>query len=179
MATWLDRLTKRSMKAQKRDNSITSMLRQMITGSFYKVSDLRGTSSLADIRTQIDTMRALARDSQIATALAYYATDATTVNSAGQIIWATAKEDKFQQAADIVNAKLTQWSINSYARDHILELATIGNLYLPTTVMYRDAPEGQSSRHLISLDHNSIVDDSYEVVASYKIPPENVVHLWS
>lgn len=33
-------------------------------------------------------MRALANDSQVATALSYYATDATIPNSDGQIIWA-------------------------------------------------------------------------------------------
>ena len=137
---------------------------------------MKADSSLSTIKTQIDTMRALAEDSQIATALSYYATDATTLNSAGQIIWATATESKYQDIADIINTKFKEWDINRYARDHILELATVGNLYLPTTKLYRE--QGKAGKELVSLDHNSIRDDLYEVVACCKIPPENCVHLW-
>lgn len=176
MANWLDKLRNRSEKAKKRDIYYGSLLQKLVAGSFYKVSDLRGESSLATIRTQIDTMRALATDSQISTALSYYATDATTPNSSGQIIWASGLEERDEEIADIINAKFREWKVNTYARDHILELATIGNLYLPTTHMYRE--EGNNTRHLVSLDQNTIRDDTYEIVTSYKIPPENIVHLW-
>ena len=44
-----------------------SWIRGMIAGSLYRVSDIRTSSSISDIKTQIDTMRALARDSQIST----------------------------------------------------------------------------------------------------------------
>lgn len=177
MANWLDKLLHKADKYRKRDPFYGSLLKQLITGSFYKVSDLRGESSISTIRTIIDTMRALAQDSQISTALSYYATDATTPNNSGQIIWATGVEEKDQAVADIINAKFVEWNVNRYARDHILELATIGNLYLPTSNMYRE--EGATTRHLVSLDNNTIANDSFEVIASYKIPPEDVVHLWS
>ncbi len=176
MANWLDKLLGKQQKVRKRDDYYNSLLRRIVTGSFYKISDLRGETSLSTIRTQIDTMRALAQDSQISTALSYYATDATTPNTSGQIIWATGLEEKDQDAADIVNAKFKEWQINTYARDHILELATMGNLYLPSSNMYRE--ETGTTRHLVSLDNNTIPNDSYEIVTSYKIPPENVVHLW-
>jgi len=176
MATWLDRLLNRSRTAQKEQFPHSTILRKLVTGSFYRVSSLKGASDVTEMRTQIDTMRALAQDSQIATALSYYATDATTTNSAGQIIWATAIEESYQEVADIVNTKFKEWDINKYARDHILELATIGNLYLPTTKLYRD--EGKlSQRQLVSLDNNTIRDDLYEVVASTKLPPEETLHL--
>ena len=123
-------------------------------------------------------MRALAQDSQIATALSYYATDATTLNSSGQIIWATAIEPGYQEIADIVNTKFTEWKINTYARDHILELATIGNLYLPTTKLYREQGEHVQGKQLISLDSNTVRNDLYEVITSTKISPEDIVHLW-
>ena len=177
MASWLDRLTGRNRQNIK-EKRITTLLRSIVAGSFYKISDLRTDSSLADIQTQIDTMRALARDSQIATALSYYATDATTVNSSGDIIWATPIDPSYEEVAQIINTKFKQWSLNTYVRDHILELATIGNLYLPTTDMYRVDGEGRSKKALYSLDHNSIVDESYEIVPSYKIPPEDIIHLW-
>ena len=177
MANWLDKLRGRSEKVKKRDDYYSSIIKKLVAGSFYKVSDLRGQSSLATIRTQIDTMRALATDSQIATALSYYATDATTPNTSGQILWATGLEERDAEIADIVNAKLREWKINTYARDHILELATIGNLYLPSSNIYRE--EGNNTRHLVSLDNNTIVNDSYEIIPSYKIPPEDIVHLWS
>ena len=65
MAKWFDKLVGKNAPKKKK----TSFLRGIVSGSFYKVSDLRGDTALSDIRTQIDTMRALARDSQISTAL--------------------------------------------------------------------------------------------------------------
>lgn len=52
------------------------------------MSDIRRNSAIDDIKSRIVAMRALANDSQVATALSYYATDATIPNSDGQIIWA-------------------------------------------------------------------------------------------
>lgn len=173
MAKWFDKLVGKNAPKKK----ITSYLRQIVSGSFYKVSDLRGDTDLSDIRTQIDTMRALARDSQISTALSYYATDATTPNSNGDVIWATATDKKYKEVADIINTLLKKWNVNAYARDHILELATIGNLYIPTTDMYRE-DAGSMNKEKIALDNNTIKDEGYEIIPSYSIPPENVVHLW-
>ncbi len=176
MASWLDWLRRRAKTAQKETNPYNSILRKIVTGSFYKVTSIKGTSTLSTIQSIVDTMRALAQDSQIATALSYYATDATTVNSAGQIIWATAPDPKCQEVADICNAKFKEWDINKYARDHIIELATIGNLYLPTTMMYRK--EGRGGRELVSLDGNTIRNDSYEVIPACKVDPKTCLHLW-
>ena len=153
-----------------------SWIRSMIAGSLYRVSDIRTSSSISDIKTQIDTMRALARDSQISTALSYYATDATTVNTAGQIIWATS-DDQHKEVADIINKLFKRWDINSYARDHILELATIGNLYIPTTRMYRDNLREPSTKS-VALDNNTIPDPEFDIIPSYQIPPEDIIHIF-
>lgn len=158
-------------------NSGSSWLRSIVSGSLYRVSDIRGISSFSDIKTQIDTMRALANDSQINTALNYYATDATTTNSSGQIIWATPSEPKYAEVAKIVNELFKRWDVISYARDHILELATIGNLYMPTSYLYKDE-SSQFSRQNIVLDNNTIPEDDYDIIPSYKIPPDTIVHLW-
>jgi len=176
MAWILDKILRRSKAAQKELNPNQSFLRQILAGTFYRISSMKGDTSLQSIKTQIDTMRALAQDSQIATALSYYATDATTPNSAGRIIWATAIDENSQEAADIVNTKFKAWDVDRYARDHILEIATIGNLYLPTTKMYRTA--GNGGRERVSLDGNTIRDDSYEVIPNCKIDPATCLHLW-
>ena len=131
---WFNRLVPN--RSRLLDSS--SWLRSIATGSIYRISDIRGDSSLSDIKNQIDTMRALAKDSQISTALSYYATDATTYNTGGNIIWATSVDESSKDVADIINALFQRWDVNSYARDHILELATIGNLYIPTTYMYKE-----------------------------------------
>lgn len=173
---WFDRLiTSRRRRSNLPDGS--SWLRYLMTGSLYRVSDVRGDTSLADIHTQIDTMRALARDSQISTALSYYATDATTTNTGGQIIWATAIDDNSQQVADIVNELFERWNVSAYARDHILELATIGNLYIPTTMLYSEMSRSTVQKGVV-LDNNTIPDPNYDIVPAYKIPPENIVHVW-
>lgn len=172
MATWFDRLFR--PKEQK-----ISRLRSTVAvgGSIYRISDLRTNSDIEDIRTQILVMRALARDSQISTALSYYATDATTPNTAGDIIWATAIDPQHQQVADIINECFKRWNINNYVGDHILELATIGQFYMPTTEMYRGVGVNQK-RELMSLDDNTLVNSDYDIIPSYMIPPEDIIHLW-
>lgn len=175
MANWFNKLTS-AFRKNPYTTPTTSYLRSMITGSFYKISDIRGNNSVADILTQVKTMRAMSTDSQIDTALSYYATDATTPNSNNEIIWATATEDRYKEAADIINTKFKQWDINTYARDHILELALMGNLYIPTTLMYKDDVSDQK-QHVV-LNNNTVRDDEFEIITSYKIPPEDIVHLW-
>jgi len=172
MATWYQRLF--SPKKQQ-----VSRLRSTVAvgGSIYRISDLRTNSDIEDIRTQILVMRALARDSQISTALTYYATDATTPNTAGDIIWATAIEPKYQEVADIVNECFKRWKVNNYVGDHILELATIGQFYMPTTEMYR-GPATNQRRELMSLDNNTLANMDYDLIPSYMIPPEDIIHLW-
>lgn len=155
----------------------SSWLRALVSGSLYRVSDIKGTTSFSDIQTQINTMRALAADSQINTALNYYATDATTTNSSGQIIWATTTEPEYAEVADIVNDLFKRWKVINYARDHILELATIGNLYIPTTYLYKD-DAAKFSRKRVVLDNNTIPETDYDIIPSYKIPPDSIVHLW-
>lgn len=169
----LDKLIPKKSKFEEQG----SWLRRIVTGSLYRISDIRGDTSVADIKTQIDTMRALANDSQISTALSYYATDATTVNTAGEIIWATALDDNHAEVAEIINALFKRWNVNKYARDHILELATVGNLYIPTTYMYREDSRTYSRKGIV-LDNNTIPEDDFDIIPSYKIPPEDIVHLW-
>lgn len=153
-----------------------SFIRSLVSGSMYKISDVRKNSDIETIKTRIDTMRALARDSQISTALNYYATDATTPNTGGRIIWATS-EPQFSTAAEIINKLFDKWQINRYARDHILELATIGNLYIPTTELYKQTTEG-IKREYVAIDSNTIPDANYNIIPSTKIPPEDIIHVW-
>lgn len=155
-------------------NKKKSFIRSLIAGSMYKVSDISADNSIATIKSKIDTMRALAKDSQISTALAYYATDSTTTNTAGQIIWATSD---MKGLANIINELFKRWDVNSYARDHILELATIGNLYIPTTEMYRDKAQ-PIRKQGVALDNNTIPDNDFDIVPSHKIPPEDIIHVW-
>ena len=161
----------------KPNRPVVSYLRSVLSGSFFKMSDIRKNSALDDIKSRIDAMRALANDSQVATALSYYATDATIPNSDGQIIWAVPVDKQSKDVADVVNDLFTRWEINSYARDHILELATVGNLYLPTTDIYKE-PLSSYRRENIALDNNTIPDAGYDIVTSYKLRPEDVIHIF-
>lgn len=170
MSRIMDRLLRRGKKYNKK----TSWLRRVVSGSFLKMSDLRGANSIEDIKTKIDTMRALAKDSQISTALSYYATDATTTNTKGQIIWATSEDEN---VGPLINDLFKRWNVNLYVRDHILELATVGNFYMPTTWMY-NPPAKQSITIGVALDNNTIPDEKYDIIPSYKIPPEDIIHIW-
>lgn len=167
----LDKLTKR------RRNKNSSWIRNIISGSIYRVSDIKIESSYQDIKTQIECARSLAKDSQVSTALNFYATDSTLRNTEGNIIWASAKDDKFEEAAQVINSCFKKWKINRYVRDHILELATVGNLYIPTTRLYADNGSGLA-RKQIGLETNTIQDENFDIIPSYKLQPEEVVHLW-
>lgn len=154
-----------------------SYLRSVATGSLYRTSDLKSESAISTIQQQILVMRALAEDSQIATALSYYATDATIANSDGNIIWAVPVDDESEDVADTVNQLFKQWDVNSYARDHILELATIGNLYIPTSDLYRDFADPRAELN-VSLDNNTIPQYDFKIIPAYNIPPEDIVHIY-
>ena len=162
----------------KRKAHNKSWLRSVVTGGLYRVSDMRSSTDMGSIRSIIDTMRGLAKDSQISTALSYYATDATTTNGSNSIIWATPVDANNPEAAEVVNGLIKSLEIESYARDHILELATIGNLYIPTSQFYTHLENSSYSRVKIGLDSNSIDDPDYRILPAYKIPPEDIVHLW-
>lgn len=172
MATILDKLRKALNKPPKQK----SYLRYVASGSFIRLSDARGITSVNDIRSVIQTMRNLAKDSQISTALSYYATDCTVPNSSNQIIWATS-EDEDGKVADFINKLFLRWNINEYVRDHILELATIGNLYIPTTDMYK-VDSGNVYAHGVALDNNTIPQSDFDIVPAYKVPPEDIIHIW-
>lgn len=172
MSTWYERLFGNRKKPVSRLRSTVA-----VGGSIYRISDLRTNSDIEDIRTQILVMRALARDSQVSTALSYYATDATTPNTSGDIIWATAPDPQYQKVADVVNECFKRWEVNNYASDHIIELITIGQFYMPTTEMYRE-PGTNQRKELMSLDDNTLMNTKYDIIPSYMIPPEDIVHLW-
>lgn len=172
MANWLTRLFTPKQQQYSRLRSTVA-----VGGSMYKISDLRTNSDIADIRQKIQVMRALAEDSQVNTALSYYATDATTPNSNGDIIWATPLTPEYEKVAQVANDCLKRWKVNNYAGDHIMELITVGQFYMPTTEMYRE-PADQQRGDLMSLDRNTLVDMDYDLLPAYMIPPEDVVHLW-
>lgn len=154
-----------------------SWLKTLQSGTLLHLGDVAHNTDFASIKTQIDTMRALARDSQVSTALSYYATDATVLNTSGQVIWASPKEPKDKDVAKVINDLFLRWDVVSYARSHILELATYGNFYMPTTDYYKNL-SGRRGRVNVALDHNSIIDMDYDIIPSSKIPPEDIVHLW-
>lgn len=169
------RRLRKKWKRQDRDERRPSFLRRLVSGTFFRPSDLKQSSDLATIRSKIDMMRALAKDSQIATAISYYATDATQVNSAGQIIWATSEKEEI---ANVINDLFKRLKVNRYVRDHIVELTTIGNAYMPTTLMYKTLSKDRIANG-VALDNNTIIDDKFDLVPAYMIPPEDIVHLWS
>ncbi len=165
----IDRLRENTIGKKIRN----SFIRMIQSGSFIKMSEARSCKSWTDIKEVVQTMQALALDSQISIALSYYATDATTTNSMGQIIWATSEE---KEAADYINDMFKKMRINSYARSHILELATYGNMYMPTSIMYST---DMSQRHEgVVLDNNTIIDNEFEVIPSSIISPDEIIHIW-
>ena len=48
---------------------------------------------------------------------------------------------------------------------------------MPTTEMYR-GPGTHQRRELMSLDDNTLINSDYDIVPSYMIPPEDIIHIW-
>ncbi len=161
-----------------RDNTNKkSWLRSLVSGSLFRLSDMRSNSCRDDIKTLITTMRALSEDSQVSTTLEYYATDSTLRNTKGQILWATSMDSENTKVADVVNGLISnKWNVNKYARDQILELATVGNFYMPTTDMYRLDSSG--GRGMVSLSDNTLSESDFDLIPSYKLNPEDILHLY-
>ena len=170
------KLLDRLRRPENTFNRNISWLKSVVSGSVYRAANAQNLSVLDTIKSQVDVMRALATDAQISAALSYYATDATTKNSSGQIIWAVPIDSDSANVADIVNDLFKRWKINNYAREHILELATYGNLYLPTTDLYRTA--ASKTKTGIALDNNTILDEEYDIIPSSQLLPEDVLHIW-
>lgn len=167
------RLIDRLRDAVFNKHTRSSFIRMLQSGSFIKMSEVRSCKSWTDIKNVVTTMRALAMDSQISMALSYYATDATTTNSMGQIIWATSEESK---VADFINDMFRNMRINSYARSHILELATYGNMYMPTSLMY--AENVSQTQTNVVLDNNTIPNKDFRLIPSSIISPDEIIHIW-
>lgn len=165
----IDRLRSRTLDKKKR----FSFIRALTSGSFINVSEARRSDTWNDISNIVSTMRALAQDSQVSIALSYYATDATTSNSMGQIIWATSEDAK---VSEFINDMFKAMNINAYARSHILELATYGNMYMPTSIMYAD--DTSMSNTAVALNNNTIPDDDFKIIPSSIIQPDDVLHIW-
>lgn len=165
----IDRLRSKTIEKRQRE----SFIRQILSGSFFNPKDTGDEGVWSDIKTVVDTMRAIAQDSQVATALSYYATDATTSNSMGQIIWATSED---QEIADYINDLFKSLKINLYARSHILELATYGNMFMPTSLMY--AEDVSKSRESVVLNNNTIINNEFKLIPSSIINPDEILHLW-
>lgn len=154
----------------------SSWLRKLVTGSLFRIADSQFDSVSSTIQHKVDAMRALAKDSQIAAALSYFATDSTLLSTDGQVIWATS-DDTNKEVAEVVNDLIRRWKVNQYARDHILELATVGNLYIPTSDLYKEE-YAQHAPRLVGLSGNSIEDVEFDLIPSYKLDPKNVLHLY-
>lgn len=161
----------RNIRSPKKQQSF---LRYVVSGGLLRGTGFSGDSDISDIHNLIQAMRNLAQDSQISTALSYYATDSTIPNSSGDVIWATSKVEGL---AEIINEVFKRLKVNDYARDHILEIATIGNYFMPTTDLYRELGDG-IVEHGVVLDNNTIPDYDYDLITAYKIPPENILHVW-
>lgn len=157
---------------------VVSYIRKVVAGTFYRLSDIRNDSCWSSIETVINTMEALANDSQISTALSYYATDSTIANSKGQVIWASPVENQTREAADIVNELFKRWEVHKYARDHILELAKLGNLYIPTSHYYRELTSRNRYATKVALDNNTLLEPDFDIYPMHQVDPKTVLHLW-
>lgn len=128
--------TKKAAKTPVR-NHVNDLDYKILTGQLTELSEIRMTASqLQERRTAYNAMCQLQQDAIMGPTFEVYATNATTTNLAGDVIWAepTNPDDPMSViAAKAANERIAAWELNWRAYKHILELITHGNLYLKTT----------------------------------------------
>jgi len=128
--------TKQAAKVPVRDH-MNDLDYKILTGQLTELSEIRMTASqLTERRTAYNAMTQLQADAIMGPTFEVYATNATTTNIAGDVIWAEPAQPNDPVAtiaAQAANNKIKDWQLNWRAYKHILELVTYGNLYLKTT----------------------------------------------
>lgn len=148
---------------------------RILAGTLTELSEIRLTASqLQERRTAYNAMTQLKTDSIIGPTLEIYATNATTPNLLGDVIWAepSTSDEISAQAAEAANSRIKAWELDWRAYKHMIELVCYGNLYLKTSeyVTPRD------SLHVVNLNQRN-PNTHWDVLPGAAIAPSDIYEL--
>lgn len=149
---------------------------KVLTGALTELNQIRMTASqLQERRTAVNAMAQLQSDAIMGPTFEVYATNATTTNIHGDVIWAEAQagsEDLGAAAMKAANACIKRWELNWRAYKHMVELITYGNLYLKTTE-YVEPVDGM---HVVRLNQRN-PNKPWDLIPGAAIDPGDIYEL--
>ena len=128
---------------------------RVLNGTLTELDQIRMTAAeLQERRTKYNAMIQLQSDAIMGPTFEVYATNSTSTNLEGNVIWAVPKDNANQMgrlAAKAANKMIEEWELNWRAYKHLYEIICQGNLYLKTTE-YLNPTDGQ---HVINLNQRN------------------------
>ena len=149
---------------------------KILSGTLTNLDDIRLTGNqLQERRTAYNAMSQLQQDAIMGPTFEIYATNATTTNSSGKVIWAEpadAGDDLCKAATEAANARIEAWGLDWRAYWHIKEIICFGNLYLKTTEFV--APT--DSVHVVNLNKRN-PNKPWDLLPGAAITPGDIYEL--
>ena len=165
-------------KAQRvvQDNDTRDLDYRILNGTLTQLDDIRLTASqLQERRTSYNAMAQLQSDTIMGPTFEIYATNATSTNMAGDVIWAEpldGGDDLCKIATQAANERIKEWELNWRAYKHIYELICYGNLYLKTTEYI---PPIDNS-HVVNLNKRN-PNSRWNILPGSAVPPGDIYEL--
>lgn len=145
---------KKAERVQKQED-VRDIDYKILTGVLTELNEIKLTAAeLSERRTAYNAMVQLQSDAIMGPTFEIYATNATTTNLAGDVIWAEPAQSADKScilATEAANRMIQEWELNSRAYKHIIELITHGNLYLKTTEFVKPI----DSQHVVNLNQRN------------------------
>lgn len=148
----------------------------VLSGTLTELNEIRLTASqLNDRRVAYNCMVQLQSDAIMGPTFEIYATNGTSTNMQGDVIWAE-PEDTTDEicalASEAANKLIRGWGLNWRAYKHLYELICHGNLYLKTTEYIKP----YDTSHVINLNQRN-PNKKWDVIPGSAIPPGDIYEL--
>lgn len=149
---------------------------RILAGTLTELDQIRLTASqLQERRTAYNAMTQLQSDTIMGPTFEIYATNATTANSAGDVIWAEPADGEDELTAiatQAANERIKEWELNWRAYKHMIELVCYGNLYLKTTEYLPPV----DNMHVVNLNKRN-PNERWNLLPGLAIPPGDIYEL--
>ena len=149
---------------------------KILTGQLTDLDEIRLTAAqMQDRRTAYAAMKQLQLDAIMGPTFEIYATNATTTNAEGKVIWAEptdASDEVAVLAAKAANARVAAWELDWRAYGHIKEIVCYGNLYLKTS----DFIEPTDNTHVVNLNMRN-PNKPWDILPGAAVHPGDIYEL--
>ena len=145
---------KQAVRVEKKED-VRDLDYRVLSGTLTELDQIRMTAAeLQERRTRYNAMQQLQSDAIMGPTFEVYATNSTSTNLEGKVIWAVPKNESNSTskiASKAANQIIEEWELNWRAYKHIYEIICQGNLYLKTTEYLNPT----DSQHIVNLNQRN------------------------